>query len=130
MMNNRDLVDRARHAGLSMRWRDAAGQIHRVSNESVRRLLAVLEGHDAPVAAGLPPMIVTVMGQLTPLTLPDGMQAGDFRLETETGEVVEGPLRRIRGAGPAAVPVVRVSPPVDRAACHHPCGGAARLSHH
>ncbi|MBV0888063.1 4-alpha-glucanotransferase [Komagataeibacter oboediens] len=96
-MNNRDLVDRARHVGLSMRWRDAAGQIHRVSNESVRRLLAVLEGHGAPVAAGLPPMIVTVMGQLTPLSLPDGTQATDFRLETETGEVVEGPLRRIRG---------------------------------
>ncbi|GCE88638.1 4-alpha-glucanotransferase [Komagataeibacter diospyri] len=104
-MNNRDLVDRARHAGLSMRWRDAAGQIHRVSNESVRRLLAVLEGHGLPGGTGgLPPMVVTVEGQVTPLTLPDNTQATHFRLEMESGDVVEGPLRRIRGR-PALPPL-------------------------
>ncbi|GAN97637.1 4-alpha-glucanotransferase [Komagataeibacter europaeus NBRC 3261] len=105
-MNNRDLVDRARHAGLSMRWRDAAGQIHRVSNESVRRLLAVLEGHGGPAAAGLPPMVVTMVGQVTPLVLSENTQAADFRIEMETGEVMEGPLRRIRGR--PALPPLRV----------------------
>ncbi|MCE2563498.1 4-alpha-glucanotransferase [Komagataeibacter sp. FNDCF1] len=98
-MNNRDLADRARRAGLSMRWRDAGGQIHRVSNESIRRLLGVLENHGR-VERGhgaLPAMIVAVAGQATALPHTDGPAPTTFRLVLEEGGVVEGPLRQVRG---------------------------------
>ncbi|GBQ49451.1 4-alpha-glucanotransferase [Komagataeibacter sucrofermentans] len=105
-MNNRTLVERARHAGLSLRWRDAAGEMHRVSNESLRRLLAVLEGHAPPPRprGALPAMVVGVAGQATVLPLPPGDAGGRFRLVLENGGEIEGRLRLMRGH-PALPPV-------------------------
>lgn len=98
-MNNRDLADRARRAGLSMRWRDVGGQIHRVSNESIRRLLAVLENHGGAGRgpSSLPAMVVAVAGQATVLPHMGSDVPATFRLIMEEGDVVEGTLRQVRG---------------------------------
>lgn len=98
-MNNRDLADRARRAGLSMRWRDAAGQIHRVSNDSIRRLLAVMENHGGTdrSPASLPAMVVAVAGQATVLPNMGADAPATFGLVMEDGSRLEGPLRQLRG---------------------------------
>ncbi|GAB6968502.1 4-alpha-glucanotransferase [Komagataeibacter kakiaceti JCM 25156] len=96
-MNNPNETERARNAGLCLRWRDASGRMRAVSPESLRRLLAVVESSGGPPGPGLPAMVVTMAGRPTPLCLPRGEQATTFRLTLENGDTQEGPLRQFRG---------------------------------
>ncbi|RFD19454.1 4-alpha-glucanotransferase [Komagataeibacter melaceti] len=105
-MNNPNETERARNAGLCLRWRDAGGRMRAVSPESLRRLLAVVESHGQPTDTGLPAMVVSVAGRPTPLSLPPGEAATTFRLTLENGETMEGALRQFRGR--TALPALRV----------------------
>ncbi|WP_102323712.1 4-alpha-glucanotransferase [Komagataeibacter saccharivorans] len=97
-MTDRTLIERARRAGLSVRWRDTAGRVQQVPGENLSRLLNVVESMGGrATGTGLPAMIVAIAGRPTPLPLPEGMQSSPFRITLENGERLEGSLRQIRG---------------------------------
>ncbi|MBB2205483.1 4-alpha-glucanotransferase [Gluconacetobacter takamatsuzukensis] len=95
-MDDRTLRARARQAGLSTAWRDAAGVSHRVGVDTLRSLLRVLEGGPGVGEGALPPMVVGQAGQATllPLRAPSDRLA--FRLEYEDGGTLSGHATRAR----------------------------------
>ncbi|NHO34016.1 4-alpha-glucanotransferase [Acetobacter sp. LMG 1636] len=109
------LIKQAAFAGLKVRWRDARGKARRVSPESLRRLLAVLDSPDgASLPEVMPAMIVTDEGKVTRLPtegregLP-GIAAETtvrFVLTLENGLKTEGKLKRARD-GTLLIPAVK-----------------------
>lgn len=107
-MSDRALARHAARLGLKTSWRDATGKRRRVSPDSLRRLVPLLNGGEYASAATdrLPPMIVVETGMAT--NLPAQREEGDrYRIVLEDGQKVEGRLRRKRD-GSLVLPPVKV----------------------
>ncbi|GBQ87905.1 4-alpha-glucanotransferase [Gluconacetobacter johannae DSM 13595] len=94
-MSDPSLQARARQAGLATSWRGTDGKMHRVSADSLRSLLRVLEGGRASAGgAGLPALVVGQVDVATPLPPFAVSVAADgtvpFRLVFEDGETLSG----------------------------------------
>jgi 4-alpha-glucanotransferase len=111
-VTDRDLLDRARAAGLAVDWIDATGRPQRVGSESLRAILAAL---NHPVGASdvpgtLPPLITLQVGAR--LVLPQGVIEGEA-----SGELVyeDGAARSLKlSARNEGV----VGPVIDRVGYH------------
>jgi len=111
-VSDRDLLDRARAAGLAVDWIDATGQPQRVGPDSLRAILAALN-HPAGafgVSVVLPPLITLQVG--TRLILPAGVIDGEA-----SGELLyeEGARRSLKLV---ARPQRVVGPVIDRVGYH------------
>lgn len=100
-MSDAALAELADAAGIAPLWRDAHGQMQRVSVDTLRRVLAALDvaaDCEAAVRDSLarlrtaptesPPLVTVEIGQPIALTLP----AGRYRITLEAGDVIEGTL--------------------------------------
>ena len=99
-MNDHDLRDLARDAGIAVEWRDVNGRDHEVGPEPMRAILSALDlpAHsDAALREsrerlrrsrqGLPPLCTALANQPVLLGLPG---EPEFRLFLEDGETREG----------------------------------------
>ncbi|TPG60404.1 4-alpha-glucanotransferase [Roseomonas nepalensis] len=99
-MNDHDLRDLARDAGIAVEWRDVNGRDHEVGPAPMRAILAALglpAGSEAEIRdsrarlhesrRGLPPLCTALVGETVLLGLPG---EPDYRLRMESGEVREG----------------------------------------
>ena len=111
-MSDRDLLDRARAAGLAVDWIDATGQPQRVGPDSLRAILAALihPAGASGVSVVLPPLITLQVG--TRLILPAGVIDGEA-----SGELLyeEGARRSLKLV---ARPQRVVGPVIDRVGYH------------
>ncbi|WP_043831760.1 4-alpha-glucanotransferase [Muricoccus aerilatus] len=99
-MNDDDLRDLARDAGIAVEWRDVNDKQHEVGPEAMRAILAALglpADGDAAIREsrerlresqrGLPPLCTALAGRPVLLGLPG---EPEFRLQMENGETREG----------------------------------------
>ena len=113
-MNDHDLRDLARDAGIAVEWRDVNGNDHEVGPEPMRAILAALglpAGSDAEIREsrerlqesrrGLPPLCTALAGEAVLLGLPG---EPEYRLQLENGEVREG--RAVQRDGLCILPAV------------------------
>ncbi|NHN85348.1 4-alpha-glucanotransferase [Acetobacter musti] len=115
-MSDQALIRRAITAGLKVRWRDAGGEVRRVSHDNLQCLLKVLETPaDRLPVNGMPPMIVTEAGSSTRLASlkadscrDDGIPgtAERFVLRLENGTEKTGRLKTGKD-GSLIIPPVR-----------------------
>lgn len=95
-MSDQTLKRQATRLGLQVNWKDAQGHRRRVSVDTLRRLVPLLE---SKAGSGAPSLLVTETGVSTPLPT-NGAKNGDneptFSLILEDGRQIEGRLRRAR----------------------------------
>jgi 4-alpha-glucanotransferase len=117
----RETIERiATRAGLEVQWEDANKRTHRVKPETLATLLAALGlPCDSPqrakdtlamldaerAAHQLPPLLTAECHRATALPIASRLTGADYRIELESGGVVEGRLGAPKGESPLLAPI-------------------------